>query len=121
MGTTMASPHRKSKRRAGQRTGPPTRASANRRRAQNVTPRAAMVWALGFSLAAGLIDWLACSFTLGEFRRCGHLHIDVTITILALTLTGFAVHTWFSWRRARRSARSANSTTNVNDGDRTSG
>lgn len=48
-------------------------------------------------MVGGLIDWLACAFTLGEYRKCGHLHIDITITGLGLSMTIGAAYAWRLW------------------------
>jgi hypothetical protein len=53
------------------------------------------------SVLALLTDWAVSAGMLGEFRRSGHLHIDVRLVVLAGGLTSLSIVGWMHWRRSR--------------------
>lgn len=74
-------------------------------RTKGDSPRALLLGAIGFTTLAALVDWLACAFTMSEYRKCGHLHFDLMMIGMGLSLTIGSVYTFRAWWKARRAAR----------------
>jgi len=54
-----------------------------------------------------LIDTAACLFTVSEYRKCGHLHLEVMLTIMGIALSVLAVVAFRWWWKARRAGRTS--------------
>ncbi|MFN0133820.1 MAG: hypothetical protein ACKVW3_14975 [Phycisphaerales bacterium] len=101
----MASPHRRSKDRRAR--GPSARPSspAQQRRARSDSPRSLLIGAWVTTLFALLCVSLATLFTITEYRKCGHIHIDLLLTGVAASTTIGTVYAWYTSSRTRRAAR----------------
>lgn len=108
MDTTMPSPRPRSKQRRARRSSSGIKRPPAQPRTKGDSPRALLLGAFGFTTIAAALDWLVYAYTLGEFRKCGHLHIDLMLTGVAISLTIGAIVVFRLWWKAYRAARALN-------------
>jgi|GEM_PF-2259366 hypothetical protein len=108
MDTTMPSPRPRSNQRRVRRSSSGIKRPPAQQRTKGDSQRALLLGAFGFATLAAALDWLVCAYTLGEFRRCGHLHIDLMLTGVAVSLTIGAIFVFRMWWTAHRAARASN-------------
>jgi hypothetical protein len=101
MDTTMPSPRPRSKQRLVRRSSSGTKRPPAQQRTKADSPRALLLGAIGVTAIAAVLDWLVCVSILGEFRRCGHIHIDLMLASMAFLLTIGSVSYFRVWWKAR--------------------
>jgi hypothetical protein len=101
MDTTMPSPRPRSKQRRVRRSSSGIKRPPTQQRTNADSPRALLLGAIGVTAIAALLDWLVCLSILAEFRRCGHIHIDLMPASMAFLLTIGSVSCFRVWWKAR--------------------
>lgn len=71
-----------------------------------MSPRRLALAGVTLSLLAGFVDWLACSYTMREFQKCGHLHFHFFLIVMGISLSIPAVYAWWLWNIERKERRS---------------
>lgn len=80
----MTSPQRNKRRRQSPATAmsPPSG-----QQARPLSPRLLLLMTGVIALMASFTIWLAVDFSRLQYRKCGHIHLDGILTLLALVLT----------------------------------
>lgn len=87
----MPNPRPRSKKRGSGASFARSPSAPSQRRARGESPRSLLIGALVVACLALLIDTLACLFTVSEYGKCGHLHVDIMLTVTGIALSALAV------------------------------
>ncbi|MBX3097891.1 MAG: hypothetical protein KF812_13640, partial [Fimbriimonadaceae bacterium] len=54
------------------------------------------------ALMASFAIWLAVDFSRAQYRKCGHIHLDGILTLLAFVLTAAVIWNFFQLIKLRK-------------------
>lgn len=84
--------------------------STNQRRARRQkSPRSLLLLALIISSVAVLMNASTALYIVSEYRRFGHIHLNVVVVLLGIAFAIVAVATWQDWWNVRRNSRAVGS------------
>lgn len=83
--------------------------STNQRRARRQQSPRSLLLALILSSVAVLMNASTALYIVSEYRRFGHIHLNVGVVLLGIAFAIVPVATWLEWWNVRRNSRAVGS------------
>lgn len=95
----MTSPQRNKR---GRASPAQAKVSTAKQQARQTAPRLLLLMTVVIALMASVAIWLAIDFSCTQYRKCGHIHLDGILTLLAFVLTTGFVWNLFQLIKGRK-------------------